>query len=399
MRRHAVVAALLTLSLVLSGCGAVGFPGLHTVPLPGGADVGEHPYRVKVHFANVLNLVPQASVKVNDVAVGKVTDIRLSGDNATAVVTVLVNGDVRLPANAVARLRQSSLLGAKFVALGEPSEPRGRLADGAVIPVTRTNRNPEIEEVLGALSLLLNGGGIGRVRTIVEEVNKALSGNEAQIRSLLGNLNETITMLDRQKDDITRAIDGLNRLSAKLRSQTGRITTALEHLEPGIEVVNRQRDELVTMMRSLNELSDVAVRTVNRSRADLIANLRALAPTLRKLAEAGESLPKAISYLATYPFPKYAMEPLKGDYVNTSVKFDLSVNNIVKSVLKEFERPAQSGPSEPKKPATPSLPLPLPGPADVPEKQGERTPQPEKKPKNPTGDESDGLLGGLLGGL
>ena len=58
----------------LSGCG---FTGLYGASLPGGANVGSHPYTVTVQFANVLDLVPQSSVKVNDVAVGKVTAITL----------------------------------------------------------------------------------------------------------------------------------------------------------------------------------------------------------------------------------------------------------------------------------------------------------------------------------
>ncbi|RCW44527.1 phospholipid/cholesterol/gamma-HCH transport system substrate-binding protein [Halopolyspora algeriensis] len=335
MNGNRIVAGVLVASLTLTGCGVAGLPDMHSIPLPGGAELGEHPYRVTVHFADALNLVPQASVRVNDVAVGKVESIRLSEDNATAVVTVLVNGDTRLPANATARLRQSSLLGAKFVELGAPAKApaRGRLSDGAVIPLERTGRNPEIEEVLGALSMLLNGGGIAQLGTITEELNAALSGNEPQLRSLLANLDETVSRLDSQKDDITRAIDGMNRLSSTLRSQTGNITTALEELGPGIEVINRQRDRLVTMLQSLDRLSAVTVDTINKSQKDLIADLRALEPTLRKLAETGEALPKAIGYLATYPFPEYAMKPLKGDYVNTDVRLDLDLSNILEQMV------------------------------------------------------------------
>ena len=64
---------------------------------------------------------------------------------------------------------------------GEPA--RGRLGDGAVIPLARTNRNPQVEEVLGALSLLLNGGGVGELRGIVDELNTALqiSSNAAMV--------------------------------------------------------------------------------------------------------------------------------------------------------------------------------------------------------------------------
>src|SRR5205823_400019 len=90
---------------VTAGCG---FNGLYDTPLPGGADLGDHPFHVTAEFADVLDLVPQASVKVNDVAVGRVDNVDLSADTKKALVRMTVNGDVRLPANATAELRQSS---------------------------------------------------------------------------------------------------------------------------------------------------------------------------------------------------------------------------------------------------------------------------------------------------
>ncbi len=93
---------------------------------------------------------------------------------------MLVNGSVRLPGNAIAEIEQSSLLGEQFVALSVPPgiAPTGRLASGAVIPVVRTTSNATVEQVLGALSLLLNGGGIDQLHTITTQLNAALSGNE-----------------------------------------------------------------------------------------------------------------------------------------------------------------------------------------------------------------------------
>ena len=47
-------------------------------------------------------------------------------------------------------MRQASLLGEKFVELAAPPDPApGELTDGAVIPLERTNRNVEVEELLG----------------------------------------------------------------------------------------------------------------------------------------------------------------------------------------------------------------------------------------------------------
>ncbi|MGW1679284.1 MCE family protein [Saccharopolyspora sp. NPDC002376] len=369
LRRGALVLVL----FIVSGCSAGGFTGLYNAPLPGGAELGDRPYRVSAQFADVLDLVPQSSVKVNDVPVGRVESIELGPDNTTALVSMSVNGDVRLPANADARLRQSSLLGEKFVELAEPAKPASdELADGAVIPLERTNRNPQVEEVLGALSMLLNGGGVAQVQDIVRELNKAFTGNEPEIRSLLNNLNETVSRLDGQKENITRAIDGLDRLSTTLREETGTVSDALDKIGPGLQALNEQRDQLVGMLQSLDRLSGVAVDTVNRSKDDMLADLRALTPTLQKLADTGAALPDAIGYLATYPFPEYVMKPLKGDFVNADVRFDLDLSGIVENLTRSsgplipipgISDSGQSGLRLPP-PAEQLPPLPLPAPSE-----------------------------------
>ncbi|TDD67923.1 MCE family protein [Actinomadura darangshiensis] len=318
MIRHIACAALA--SAALAGCG---FSGVQDLPLPGGADLGDHPYTVKARFANVLNLVPQSAVKVNDVAVGRVVDVALPREGWTAEVTMKVNGDVKLPAGAYAELRQSSLLGEKFVQLSAgpptgtgPPAGTGTLADGAVIPASRTNRNPEVEEVFGALSMLLNGGGIAQLRTITVELNRALGGNEPQVRSLLERARKLVGDLDANKKGITDAIDGLNRLSATLRGRRSQIGVALDDLEPGLAVLAEQRGALVRMLKSLDDLSRAAVTTVRQSKDDMIADLRALEPTLRKLSDAGRDLPNALQVLLTYPFTDAVLPAVKGDYLN-----------------------------------------------------------------------------------
>ncbi|MFJ1583533.1 MCE family protein [Streptomyces sp. NPDC088197] len=311
----ATVGGTALLALALAGCSL----NVQNVPLPGGADLGGHPYTVKADFADVLDLVPQASVRVNDVAVGRVTKIGLGADGWSATVTMKVNGKVRLPANAYAHLEQSSLLGEKYIQLSAPPGTRaasGTLRDGAVIPASRTNRNPEVEEVFGALSMLLNGGGVAQLKTISVELNKALTGNEPQIRSMLHQVDTLVSDLDAHKQDITDALDGVNELSATLAARDQNIGTVLTGLSPGLKVLEQQRGSLVTMLRSLDTLSGVAVDTVNRSKDDMVADLKALAPTLRRLADAGDALPDSLQVLVTYPFTDEVLNGVKGDYLN-----------------------------------------------------------------------------------
>lgn len=314
MKRIAALAAVFALA---AGCTSTGVSGIYDLPLPGGADLGDHPYRVTVEFADVLDLVPQAAVKVNDVVVGRVESITLGGrDKWTPQVVVAVNGDVKLPANATASLRQSSLLGEKFVELEAPQGDHGRLLDGAKITADRTNRHTEVEEVFGALSLLLNGGGIGQLRTINQELSTALNGNEPEIKAFLANVNQLVTNLDDHRGDITDALDGLNQLAATLAGRNEQIRGALTDLTPGLKALTDQRTALVTMLQSLDTLSTVAVDTIDKSRDDLVADLNALAPILQQLASAGQNLPRALEILPTFPFTDEMLNAKKGDYIN-----------------------------------------------------------------------------------
>ncbi|MFE9401298.1 MCE family protein [Streptomyces sp. NPDC006530] len=308
-------------ALALGGCSMPSFSGIDQLPLPGGADLGSHPYDITADFADVLSLVPQAAVKVNDVAVGRVTKVSLASDGWSAKVTMRIRGDVKLPANSYAQLEQSSLLGEKFVQLSAPAKEtresaQGRLGPGAAIPLSRTNRNPEVEEVLGALSMLLNGGGVNQLKTITTELNKAIGGREPEVRSMLQRVNTLVTDLDGHRGDITGALDGVNRLSATLATRKEQVGTVLTGLSPGLKVLEDQRGSLLTMLKSLDTLSTVAVSTINKSKDDMVADLKAIAPILKTLADSGKDLPDSLQVLLTYPFTDEVLHGVKGDYLN-----------------------------------------------------------------------------------
>jgi phospholipid/cholesterol/gamma-HCH transport system substrate-binding protein len=322
-KRASACAAVLAaaLGLAVAGCssGSPGFNGIYSLPLPGGASLGSHPYTVTAQFSNVVDLVPQSAVRVNNVAVGRVSRIYLPPHSWTANVTMVINGSVRLPANADAAVQQASLLGESYVALFAPPGgiAQGRLANGAMIPLVRTTVNATVEQVLGALSLLLNGGGISQLHTITTQLNNALSGNVPQIRSLLGQINALMVNLNAHRGDIVSALDGLNRLAGTLRARNQQIGNVLDNLGPGLQVLNQQRGQLVTMLNALHTLTGVAVTTINKSKADMAASLQALAPTLQQLANAGTALPQSLQVLLTYPFTDQVLQDIKGDYLNT----------------------------------------------------------------------------------
>lgn len=336
--RRALIALLATLALAATGCSS--FTGIYDLPLPGGADLGEDPIRVKIQFRDVLDLVPQTHVKVNEVPVGRVEKIDLADDGWHAEVTVLLRRDADMPANSLANIKQSSLLGEKYIDLVHPPRgtARGELTDGSVIPLSRTNRNVEVEEILGALSMLLNGGGIEQVNTITKELNKTLTGNEPEIKALLHNANTLVRGLNGQTDDIDRALHSLNRLSKTLRKDKHVVAKALDDLSPGMKVLVDQRKDLTRMLKSLRKLSEVATDTLQRSQDDLIDNLESLRPILQNLADA-EDLPQSLELLVSFPFSDGAVEGAKGDYLNLFARVSLDLEEIVKNFRRNRGHP------------------------------------------------------------
>ena len=192
----------LVLCLALSGCQ---WRGLNSLTLPGTTGGGEGSYTIQAQLPDVVTIQENSRVRVADLNVGNVT--RIEVQDWHALVTMRINGDVQLPANSTAKVGQTSLLGSMHVELAPPADepPEGRLPEGSLIPLSRAGMYPTTEQTLAAISLLLNGGGVGQVQDITTAFSTAFSGREADLRSLIEQLDLFIAYNNDQKDDIIAA--------------------------------------------------------------------------------------------------------------------------------------------------------------------------------------------------
>ncbi len=330
-RRLTFLVALVAAALLMTGCSF----DVYKLPLPGGPDVGSDPITVTAQFRDVLDLVPDSTVKVNDVTVGKITDVELKG--YTAQVTMQLRNDTKLPDNAVATIQQTSLLGEKFVQLAAPATGASpnQLESGDIIPIAHTGQNPEVEQVLGALSLLLNGGGVGQLQTITHELDRTLHGREGEARSVLHQVRSFAGQLDRHKHDIVQALQALDRLSRSLNQQRSTIDDTLDELPGALRSINTQRHDLVRMLQALSHLSGVGVHVIKLSKESTIDTLRQLSPVLGQLQASGDDFVRGFNVALTYPFvddvvgrdPQVARNLQMGDYTNLDIKLDLSLDD------------------------------------------------------------------------
>jgi phospholipid/cholesterol/gamma-HCH transport system substrate-binding protein len=308
------VLAVVVLALALVSLNSL--PDLTTIRLPGAAG-GSHTYPVTVEFADVLDLVPNSTVRLADVPVGRVTalDVAPGGpEGHVAVAHLEIDDRYSLPAQTTATLRSTSLLGEKYVALTAPAHGTGSLRATGRIPLARTADDVTVEQILGSLGAVLNGGGLQQLSTITQQFSAALSGHETDTRQLLGNLDAIVGRLDQGKAAVVDALESARRLSAALAAQNVVIGNAVDAFDPASGVLAREQHQLTVALESLHTLDIKAHAVIARSTSATVADLNDLVPVTRELGKVADLLPENVTLLVTYPFADNAVRSFSGAY-------------------------------------------------------------------------------------
>ncbi len=310
----------------LTGCQ---WRGLNSLPMPGTEGGGPGSFVVQAQMPDIGYIQENSRVRVGDVNVGTVTEIQRQDWHA--VVTMTLNGDVDLPANATAKVGQTSLLGSLHIELAPPvgTPPQGRLHEGSLIPLESAGAYPGTDQTLSALSLVLNGGGVGEVQDITLAFATAFAGREADLRSLIDQLDQFVARLDAQVGDIIAATDSFNGLVSQVADQKPVLDRAIHTIPDALAVLADQRDNLVQAADAFGKFSALATDTVNQTEENFVKELQQVSPVLRSLADTGPDLTRSLDFLGTFPWPKGPLDKwIRGDYANITAIADLTLSRI-----------------------------------------------------------------------
>jgi phospholipid/cholesterol/gamma-HCH transport system substrate-binding protein len=332
MMRRAAVGVLAALAVAgLSGCG---WRGLNSLPLPGTEGAGPGSYTIRAELPDVGNLEQNSRVRVGDVTVGTVTRIERQGWHA--LLTMTLDGDVDLPANATATIGQTSLLGSLHIELAPPANapPEGKLKEGSLVPLSSGGRYPSTEQTMAAISMLLNGGGVGQIQDITQSLSTAFTGREDDLRSLIQQLDTFVGNVNEQTGDIIAATDSLNNLVGQFADQKPVVDRALKTIPDALGVLTDERQNLADALDQLGKFSALVADSANQTKESLVKELKDLGPVLESLANAGPALTRSLSLFATFPFPKDTIDKwARGDYANLTAVIDLTLSRLDASFL------------------------------------------------------------------
>lgn len=322
--------ALLLAAAMVTSCH---WRGIADMPLPVGRGTGADHLTVYVQVPDTLALNTNSRVRVADVWVGTVRAITLK--NWIATLRLDLDPGVQLPANATAKIGQTSLLGTQHVELAAPKTPSARqLKSGDTIPLKNSSAYPTVERTLASVAVILSGGGIANLDAIQTEVVNILDGHADQIREFLGRLDTFITELNRQRDDLTRAIDSTNQLLTIFADRKNTLDQVLTDIPPLIRHFADTRDLFADATESLGRFSEAANRALADARPNLSRSLRSLQRPLRQLVLASPFVAGALKLGLTAPFNiDDVSQVIRGDFVNVSAALDLTLSTIDNTML------------------------------------------------------------------
>ncbi|MGI8677794.1 MAG: MCE family protein [Jatrophihabitans sp.] len=318
-RRWAVVVVTLAGAAVVSACSP---PDLNVLPAP--AAISGSTYHLGADFRDALNLPLGAKVKQSGAVIGEVTTIRTK--DFVARVDMDISSSVKLPVGTTAQVRFTTPLGEDYIAIYPPARPSGKYlqADDVLSP-TSTSAAPTIEDAFAALSLLLNGGGIDQIATIVHELDRTISGRTGTIRTVLDRMHQLVGGLNSHRGDIDRALSGLHQLAVTLGAGDDVINEALDRFPAALRIVAGQTGKVNDLLTHVSRLAVVTKSVLDRSTNTLLADMDLLKPAVQSLVQVRGTIVPAMQALTT--FGRNIEQAAPGDYVNANGAFNLIFNH------------------------------------------------------------------------
>ncbi|MDX1916631.1 MAG: outer membrane lipid asymmetry maintenance protein MlaD [Rickettsiaceae bacterium] len=111
-------------------------------------------YILTAKFENVEGIINGSDIQLAGIIIGRVIDLKLDHTSYSAVLTLAINKDIKIPVDSRASVSSSGLLGGKYIAI-TPGGDEQNIKEGGQIKYTQSSMN--LEALIG--KFMYSGGG------------------------------------------------------------------------------------------------------------------------------------------------------------------------------------------------------------------------------------------------
>ncbi|HSV39069.1 MAG TPA: MCE family protein [Nocardioidaceae bacterium] len=257
--------------------------------------LGSNHTTIRAHFSSSDGLYVDDDVKVLGVSVGRVAKIENDGDGV--LVTLEVDADQPIPADARAAIVSPSLVSGRFVQLAPVWTGGDRLEDGATIDEERTAVPVSFDDVKQQLTDLAatlgpeKGRKGGALATTIVSLERSLrNGNSDRLRSAIIELRRAASALSDGRSDLFSTIANLDSFTRNLALNDGAVRGFTEELDAVSSVLATNRRTIRGAVRDLAGVLGLTEGYLKEHRGRITGTIRDLNLLLAALADRSNEL-------------------------------------------------------------------------------------------------------------
>ncbi|OLF05013.1 ABC transporter substrate-binding protein [Actinophytocola xinjiangensis] len=254
--------------------------------------------RVTAYFDRAVGVYSGSDVQVLGVRVGAVESVTPRGQQVEVVFSV--DRDVAIAHDTAAVVVAPSVVSDRYVQLTDLARSGPLLADGAVIPRTRTATPVELDELYASLDTLVSALGPdgansdGALSELLDTGAENLRGNGAAFNESVRNFAQAARTLSGSADDLFATVDELQKFTTMLAGNDRQILSVNTQLDQVWRTLSADREELSTALNTLGTaLADIQA-FIRDNRAAIKSNVDKLARTTQQLVDNRASIAEAL---------------------------------------------------------------------------------------------------------
>lgn len=259
---------------------------------------GDGDKRITAYFSRAVGVYAGSDVQVLGVRVGSVESVTPRGDRVAVVFTL--DREVEIAAETNAVVVAPSVVSDRYVQLTDTARGGREIADGAVIPRSRTATPVELDELYASLDTLVTALGPngandkGALSDLLDTGAENLDGNGKAVNDTVRNFAQAARTLSGSAGDLFATVDELQSFTSMLAGNDKQVVSANTQLDQVWRTLAADRDELSTALRTLaGALGDIQ-GFLQDNRAAIKSNVDKLAATTRLLVRNRASVAEAL---------------------------------------------------------------------------------------------------------
>ena len=246
---------------------------------------------ITAYFIKAIAIYPGDNVEVAGVIVGHIDSIHPEGTRTR--MTLSIDHDVPIPAQAKAVIVAQNLVAARYVELTPAYESGGgtTMSDGAVISLDRTAIPVEWDQIKDQLKRLATDLGpqdqtsSTSVSRFITSTAAALAGNGDKFRQTLAELSKTARILADGGGDIVNIISNLETFVTALHDSNTQIVEFENRFATLTSVLDESRSDLDAALTNLSSTLGDVQRFIAGSRNQTAEQIQRLANVTQNLVD------------------------------------------------------------------------------------------------------------------